>query len=129
MTEISSIDVFNALKDKAGEKEAKMLTEFVEHKANDSYEKAERQLATKQDLAKLEAATKQDLIRLEMTLKESIAKLELSTNAGMKELSDRLSNIKSDSLKWTLAFLTPFYLILIGFIIKYVSDIMHTVKN
>lgn len=110
MAEISSIDVFNALKDKVGEKEAKMLTEFVEHKADESYEKAERQLATKQDLTKLESS-----------LKESISKLEVSMNNIASRLETKIADSKTETLRWAFAFLIPFYISLIGFLLKYFS--------
>ena len=54
MEAISSIEMFNILKVKLGEKEAKALTEYVESQVEKSIEKEKNVLATKQDIYKLE---------------------------------------------------------------------------
>ena len=86
MATVTSIDLFNALKDKVGEKEAKMLTEFMEYNAVDALDKAKSQLATKDDILKLGIATKEDITRSERALKEDISKLEKSTREDILKL-------------------------------------------
>ena len=54
MVAISSIEMYNILKVKIGESEAKALTEYVENKIENSFEKQKDVLATKEDLYKLE---------------------------------------------------------------------------
>jgi hypothetical protein len=54
MEAISSIEMFNILKVKLGEKETKALTEYVESQVEKSIEKEKNVLATKQDIYKLE---------------------------------------------------------------------------
>ena len=54
MEAISSIEMFNILKMKLGEKEAKALTEYVESRVEKSIEKEKNVLATKEDIYKLE---------------------------------------------------------------------------
>lgn len=87
MIAISSIDLFNALKEKVGEKEAKMLTEYMDYKVADTVDKVKSQVATKEDLLKLELSTK-----------DSISKLEI-----------KIGDYKSDTIKWMFAFFIPFY--------------------
>lgn len=59
MSAISSIEMYNILKGKLGESEAKALTEYVETKVEKSLEKEKDILATKVDLAE----AKSDIIK------------------------------------------------------------------
>ena len=66
MIAISSIELFTVLKDKLGEQQAKMLTEYVEYKVTDSFDRAKDHLATKEDIAKLDtkiSETKADILK------------------------------------------------------------------
>ena len=55
MSAISTIDMYNILKTKLGENEAKALTEYVEDKVEKSFEKEKSVLATKEDLANVKS--------------------------------------------------------------------------
>ena len=59
MVVLSSIEMYNILKGKLGENEAKALTEYVENKVERSIEKEKDILATKIDLAE----TKSDIVK------------------------------------------------------------------
>lgn len=59
MVALSSIEMYNILKGKIGENEAKALTEYVENKVEKSIEKEKDILATKIDLAE----TKSDIVK------------------------------------------------------------------
>ena len=59
MNAISTIEMYNILKGKLGENEAKSLTEYVENKVERTFEKEKDVLATKEDLAN----TKSDIIK------------------------------------------------------------------
>ena len=66
MSAISSIEMYNILKVKIGESEAKALTEYVETKVEKSLEKEKDILATKEDIYKIEvklAETKSEIIK------------------------------------------------------------------
>lgn len=66
MEAISSIEMYNILKVKLGEKEAKALTEYVESKVENSIKKEKDVLTTKEDLFKLEvklSETKSEIIK------------------------------------------------------------------
>ncbi|WP_395052779.1 hypothetical protein [Flavobacterium sp.] len=66
MSAISSIDMYNILKVKLGESEAKALTEYVENRVEKTFEKEIDKIASKEDLLKLEvklADTKAEIIK------------------------------------------------------------------
>lgn len=66
MSNITSIEMYNILKIKLGEKEAKALTEYVENHVEKSLEKEIDRLATKEDLLKLDVKisdTKAEIIK------------------------------------------------------------------
>jgi len=56
---ISSVELFNILKSKLGETEAKALTEYIETKIERNLEKEKEHLSTKKDLAEV----KSDIIK------------------------------------------------------------------
>jgi hypothetical protein len=59
MEAISSIEMFNILKVKLGEKETKALTEYVESRVEKSFEKEKNRLATKEDILEIKIKMKQ----------------------------------------------------------------------
>lgn len=89
MINISSIELFNALKDKVGEREAKMLTEYVEYRIADAFDKARDYFATKEDLVRVQGS-----------------------------LETKIAEMKSDLLKWMIVLFAPFYIGMIVFLIK-----------
>ena len=66
MAVISSIEMYNILRIKLGESEAKALTEYVENHVEKSFEKEIDRLSTKEDLLKLDikiSDTKSEIIK------------------------------------------------------------------
>jgi hypothetical protein len=59
MNAISTIEMYNILKGKLGENEAKALTEYVESKVERTFNKEKDVLSTKEDLANV----KSDIIK------------------------------------------------------------------
>ena len=59
MNSISTIEMYNILKGKLGENEAKALTEYIESKVERTFDKEKDVLATKEDLANV----KSDIIK------------------------------------------------------------------
>ncbi|RYE28429.1 MAG: hypothetical protein EOP42_16870 [Sphingobacteriaceae bacterium] len=51
--QVSEIELFQILKDKVGEREAKTITEYIETKIEKQFELKKDLLATKQDIAEL----------------------------------------------------------------------------
>ena len=72
---VSSIDLYNILRIKIGENEAKALVEFVENKIDNKFEENMDQLATKRDLQELKG-----------------------------ELEIKIEKVRSDLIKWMFIF-------------------------
>ncbi len=62
---VTTLDMYNILRSKIGEKEAKVLVEFVEHKVTEKFESRTDELATKKDICQLD-------VRIEKTKAEII---------------------------------------------------------
>jgi len=63
---VTTLDLYNILRSKIGEGEAKALVEFVEDKVMEAFENKKDELATKEDIYKLDVKiekTKAELIR------------------------------------------------------------------
>jgi cytochrome b subunit of formate dehydrogenase len=84
MKEISQIEIYEALKGKLGENEAKLLVEYIESK--------KREVATKEDIQRLEEIVKM----VEKSTKEEIRRLENEINELRKE--------QRRNLYWILGF-------------------------
>ncbi len=130
MASVTSIDLFNALKPKIGEKEAQMLTEFVEHKTDDIFTRIKAELATKEDilswkvatkedLASWQTSTKEDLANCQAATKEDIAGWQAATKEDIAKLDVKISETKSELLKWMIVLLTPLYL---GFVLSVIKQ-------
>ena len=66
MIALSNIDLFNLLRQKIGETEAKAVTEYIEVQVTDKFETEKKYLATKEDIAivrKEIAESKADLLK------------------------------------------------------------------
>lgn len=72
---VAEIELYEILKTKLGEKEAKTLVEYIEAKVEKGLDEKKDILATKQDIADLKAATKQDIAQLEIKLEKTRADL------------------------------------------------------
>jgi chromosome segregation ATPase len=76
MREVFQIEVYEALKGKIGEQEAKLLIEYIEIK--------KKEVATKEDIMRLEQSTKEDIMRLE----EIVKMVEKSTKEDIQRLEE-----------------------------------------
>ena len=80
--QVAEIELYEILKTKLGEKEAKTLVEYIETKVDKRLEEKKDVLATKLDIANLEIATKQEIANLEVKIEKT----------------------KSDIIKWMFLF-------------------------
>jgi predicted ribosome quality control (RQC) complex YloA/Tae2 family protein len=85
MREVFQIEVYEVLKGKIGEQEAKLLIEYIELK--------KKEVATKEDIMRLEQSTKEDIMRLEEIVrkleefvKEEFQRIEQSTKEDIQRL-------------------------------------------
>ena len=70
---VAEIELYEILKPKIGEKEARTLVEYIETRVERKFEEKKDVLATKQDIADLKMATKQDIANLEIKLEKTRA--------------------------------------------------------
>jgi phosphoglycerate-specific signal transduction histidine kinase len=77
------LELYEKLKPKLGEEEARALLEFVEASV-------ERRAATKEDLLRTEGAFKEDLLRTEVALKEEMARLDQNLREEITRLDQKL---------------------------------------
>ena len=92
MIALSNIDLFNLLRQKIGETEAKAVTEYIEVQVTDKFETEKKYLATKEDI---------------YIIKEDIAIVR-------KDIAES----KADLLKWMIVLFAPFYIGMIVFLVK-----------
>jgi len=95
MMEVSQIEVYEALKGKIGEQEAKLLLEYIELK--------KKEIATKEDIQRLEKSTKEDIQRLEeivkmveKSTKEDIQRLEQFVREEIRRLEKRVEKVENE---------------------------------
>jgi len=96
---MSDIQLFQILKQKMGEQEAEALVTFVDHKIRDNDEVNLKVLATKEDI---------------YLVKEDIAKLE-------GRLDAKISDVKSEIIKWMFIFWIGQVAVTFGLIIVYLK--------
>ncbi len=113
MKEISQIEIYEALKGKLGENEAKLLVEYIESK--------KKEVATKEDIQRLEEivkmvekSTKEDIQRLEeivrgleKSTKEDIQRLEQFVKEEIRKLENEINELRKEqrrNLYWILGF-------------------------
>jgi hypothetical protein len=87
--QVAEIELYEILKPKVGEKEAKTLVEYIEAKVEKKFEEKKDILATKQDIS----AVKQDIANLEIAVKQDISNLEV-----------KLEKTRADIIKWMFIF-------------------------
>ncbi len=80
------LELYEKLKPKLGEREARELLEFIE-------QSVERRAATKEDLQRVEVSLREDLQRTEVSLREEIAALRAE-----------IQRVLADLLRWSFAF-------------------------
>jgi hypothetical protein len=111
MSTISITQFYDMLSTKLGKETAENLTTFIDNKINQGLESQSNILATKEDLAKLSLATKEDLAKIKddiakltLSTKEDISNLAASTKADIARLDTKISDSKSETIKWMFIF-------------------------
>jgi transcription initiation factor IIF auxiliary subunit len=96
MREVFQIEVYEALKGKIGEQEAKLLIEYIEIK--------KKEVATKEDIMrleeivrKLEEFVKEELQRIEKSTKEDIQRAEKSTKEDIQRLEEIVRGLEKST--------------------------------
>jgi uncharacterized 2Fe-2S/4Fe-4S cluster protein (DUF4445 family) len=115
--QIAEIELYEILKPKVGEKEAKALVEYIETKVDRKLEEKKDILATKEDLANVKVelkdilATKEDLanVKVELTkdilaTKEDLANVKAELTNVKAELMVKIEKTNSNIIKWMSIF-------------------------
>ena len=141
---MSGVKLFKILKPKIGEREADALITYVNDSLHDNKKEFHEMMlstfATKDDLfatkselkeeigsiradmAKLEGSIRQDLTKVEGGIRADMAKLEGSIREDLTKVEGRLevkiSDVKSDILRWMFAFFVTMILAILGLYLK-----------
>jgi predicted ribosome quality control (RQC) complex YloA/Tae2 family protein len=95
MREVLQIEVYEVLKGKIGEQEAKLLIEYIELK--------KKEVATKEDIQRLEEIVRRleefvkgELQRIEKSTKEDIQRLEQFVREEIRRLEKRVEKVENE---------------------------------
>lgn len=96
----TDIQLYEILKQKLGSNEAEALVSFVDARIKDTNEQNLKILATRQDIMDLSASTKKDIADLRL------------------DLSLKISETRTEILRWVFAFYIPLLLAIIGLYLR-----------
>ena len=102
------LELYEKLKPKLGEEEARALLEFVEASV-------ERRAATKEDLQRTELALREEIHRLDQALREELRNLDQALREELRSidqdlrgeihrLDQKIEATKADLIKWMFGF-------------------------
>ena len=122
---MTGVQLFQLLKPKIGDRESDALITYVDNTINDNnrefHEKMLSSFATKDDLFALKA----DLFATKIELKEEIGNVRLEIGnvredlaKAKGELEVKISDVKSDVLRWMFAFFITMTLAILGLYLK-----------
>jgi len=99
--QVSEIQLFQILKEKVGEEQAKTLTEYIEKQ----FDLKKDVLATKQDISEIKSDLKADINSLKIEIANVRNELKLEIADLRTELKTDIANSRSDIIKWMFLFL------------------------
>lgn len=94
--QVAEIELYEILKTKLGEKEAKTLVEYIEAKVSKELEEKKDILATKEDIN----ALKEDINALRAETKEDINGLKIE----IEKVRTEMEKTRADIIKWMFLF-------------------------
>ena len=110
MSTISITKLYDLLSAKVGKETAENLTTFIENKIDHELESKTQILATKEDLAKLTLANKEHLTKFALENKEDHARLDA-----------KISETKSEIMRWMFIFWIGQVVVTFGFILLFIK--------
>ena len=122
----SSMDLFQILKTKTGERETRALINYMEDKLDDRNrefrEMCVKNFATKAELKEEIAKIREDLVRVEGRLETKITSVEgrLETKITSVEgrLETKIVEVKSDIIRWMFGFFVAILIAILGIYLK-----------
>jgi hypothetical protein len=111
----TSIDLFQTLKTKMGEREANALINYMEKKLQDSnrelFQLCLNTFATKLELKEEIAKVREDLVRVESRLETKITSVE-------GRLETKIAEVKSDVIRWMFGFFVAMLIAILGLYLR-----------
>ncbi len=119
------LELYEKLKPKLGEREARELLEFiegsVERRAATKADLQRTETALREDLQRAETALREDLQHTEAALREEITRVEQELRGEIarveRELRVEIQRVKADLLKWSFVFWVGSVAVLSGLIL------------
>lgn len=104
---ISEIEMYEVLREKMDEKEAKTLVQYIESRVEHKFEHAKEVFPNKEDIYRLELKIAQGreetnlrIAELKEETSKKIAELKEETSKKIVETHTRIAESKNDLLKW-----------------------------
>lgn len=72
---ISTIDLFNLLREKIGEQQAQALTDYIQQRVEKRFEEAKTVLATQEDIQRVDGNLQKSVTDLRVEIRESKAEM------------------------------------------------------
>jgi len=101
---VAEIELYEILKGKIGEKEARTLVEYIETKVDRELEERKDFLATKQDIARLELKMESIRSDLELKIEGVRSDLKLKIESSRSDLELKIESSRADIIKWMFLF-------------------------
>ena len=86
--QVAELELYDILKSKLGDKEARTLVEYIEARVERKFEEKKDLLATKDDISRLKDELKDDISRLKDELKGDISSLKNELKGDISSLRD-----------------------------------------
>jgi hypothetical protein len=108
---MTGVKLFQILKTKIGEREADALITYVDNSLNDSNQDIHAKMLST-------FATKVELFATKTELKEEIGKVREDLAKVKGELEVKISDVKSDVVRWMFAFFVTMLFAILGLYLK-----------
>ncbi len=102
------LELYEKLKPKLGEEEARALLEFVEasveRKAATKEDLQQTELTLRDELRRIDQALREELRRIDQALREELRRIDQALRAEIHQLDQKIEATKADLIKWTFGF-------------------------
>jgi hypothetical protein len=102
------LELYEKLKPKLGEEEARALLEFVEasveRRAATKEDLQRTELALREELHRLDQALREELRNLDQTLREELRRVDQDLRGEIHRLDQKIEATKADLIKWMFGF-------------------------
>lgn len=119
---ISEIEIYEVLREKMDEREAKALVMYIENRVENKFEQAQSIFATKEDITKLELKISLQIAELKAETLKLIADSRAETSKQIAEYkaetSKQIAESKAEMIKWMFGFVFVSTLTVIGVILS-----------